>query len=995
MKTTITFLLFAMLHIVNAQTPIIITPTPLQVCDTNNDGFGSFDLNSKNAEILGSLNPNEYTVSYHLNQLGSFINTNLLSSPYVNAIQNQQTVFVRVQENSNNNNFETTTLQLIVSNEILINNNTPYYEIYENPFDGVATFDLTTRNELITTNSNFEIAYYLSQADAENLNNPIANPAAFTGNHLQTIWFRVTGNNSNCFAIGSYVLKVFDSSLEVNIPDPIFKARLLSSSETNQIARNGDNVWFAIDANDDGEIQVSEALEVTFLNLSGFVLPDNEKINSLEGINSFANLIQLECQYNLLDELNLNQLTNLNYLACSFNNLTVLNLHNFPNLEVLYCGFNPLTNLSLQLLPNLKNLDCSSTFINSLDVTPFNNLINLSCNNAQLTSLNVNGLSNLDGLNCTDNQLATINLQGLNSLFAIRVNNNALTALDVQQAPNLQSIEVNNNQLTDINIGGLEFLHTLECNNNLFTSINIENVTNNFQVLRCSENSLLETLFVKNGLDEFIWAANCPNLEYVCADESQILSILSGFAGISIDCVVNSYCTFLPGGNYNTIKGKIIFDANSNGCDASDLPQPNIKIDINDGTNQGATFSSFIGNYGFYTSDGSFTVTPNIENSNWFTISPSTATIPFVDINNNEVIQDFCITPNGFHPDLEIVIAPIFPSRPGQDAVYQIVYKNKGNQTLSQVDGITLTYDQNKIEFISATTLPTAFNLGQIKWSYTNLIPFENRSFFVTFNINTSTETNPVFAGDVLQFTTSITPTLGDETPSNNSFEYNETVVDSFITNTITCLEGPIVSPDLIGDYLHYIINFENTGTAIADNIVLRMDINEDEFEINTLQILNTSHNCYTRISGNVAEFILENAMLDTGGHGNILLKIRTKDAILPNEIINNQARIFYDYRAPISTNDAETTFAVLNNPNFVQDATIKVYPNPTSSNITINSKNHIQSIELYDVQGRLLQTQLVKELTLTIDLSNQTSGIYFVKVKTDVGVKVEKVVKK
>jgi hypothetical protein len=46
--------------------------------------------------------------------------------------------------------------------------------------------------------------------------------------------------------------------------------------------------------------------------------------------------------------------------------------------------------------------------------------------------------------------------------------------------------------------------------------------------------------------------------------------------------------------------------------------------------------------------------------------------------------QNFCITANGVHPDLEIVIAPIIPARPGFSAEYQIVYKNKGNQVMSQ-----------------------------------------------------------------------------------------------------------------------------------------------------------------------------------------------------------------------------------------------------------------------------------------------------------------------
>ncbi len=81
----------------------------------------------------------------------------------------------------------------------------------------------------------------------------------------------------------------------VNIPDANFKAKLLESSSTNQIAQNLSGSYFAIDANNDGEIQVSEALQVGELeiidpNTFTFIL-------SYTGILSFANLKSLKIDY--------------------------------------------------------------------------------------------------------------------------------------------------------------------------------------------------------------------------------------------------------------------------------------------------------------------------------------------------------------------------------------------------------------------------------------------------------------------------------------------------------------------------------------------------------------------------------------------------------------------------------------------------------------------------------------------------------------------------
>jgi len=165
--------------------------------------------------------------------------------------------------------------------------------------------------------------------------------------------------------------------------------------------------------------------------------------------------------------------------------------------------------------------------------------------------------------------------------------------------------------------------------------------------------------------------------------------------------------------------------------------------------------------------------------------------------------------------------------------------------------------------------------------------------------------------------------------------------------------------------------------------------------------LLNTSHPSYTKISGNVVEFIFENINLaegsgnpPVGGHGDVLFKIRTKEDLQNNDSVLQRAGIYFDYNFPVITNDAETTFAVLNNPIFEIDDSITMYPNPTASILNIDSDFTIESIELYDVQGRILETVLVSESATKLDISGQSKGIYFLKIKSEKGSKVEKVVK-
>ena len=633
---------------------------------------------------------------------------------------------------------------------------------------------------------------------------------------------------------------------------------------------------------------------------------------------------------------------------------------------------NNLTNIeNLNSLTNLIHLDCESNDLTTINVNPLINLTKLDCALNQLTTLDVSELPNISELYCSSNQLSTIIVNPLNNISILQCSQNEITNLDESVLTNLTFLNCSYNQLTSLDLSELTSLTELYCHNNNLTFLNLKNGSTE-----------TELLFSFNS-----------DLVFVCADENQLNDVQNKINTYGYtNCNLNSYCSFTPGGNNNLITGTMLFDADSNGCDALDMPHPNIKININDGTSQGATFTNNSGNYNFYTQAGSFDVTPNVENPTWFTFSPTTATVAFADNNNNISTQNFCITANGVHPDVEIAIAPITPARPGFDALYQIVYKNIGNQMTSGT--IDFNFNDTVLDFISATVAPNGSSVGILNWNYTDLLPFENRSIYVTLNVNSPQETPPVNIGDQLYFTTAITSSAGDEMLEDNFFGYNQTVVGSFDPNDITCIEGDVVPTSDIGEYLHYVINFENTGTAEAENIVVRTDIDATQFDVNSLQMLNTSHNAYIRQTGATIEFIFEGIYLDTGGHGNVLLKIKSLNTLQEGDVVAKQANIFFDCNFPIETNMANTTFQALNTPGFEIDESISVYPNPTNSIVTIKCNNSMQSVQLYDVQGRLLQTQIINNQTTTVDLSQQSSGIYFVKVTSENGEKVEKIVK-
>ena len=251
---------------------------------------------------------------------------------------------------------------------------------------------------------------------------------------------------------------------------------------------------------------------------------------------------------------------------------------------------------------------------------------------------------------------------------------------------------------------------------------------------------------------------------------------------------------------------------------------------------------------------------------------------------------------------------------------------------------------------------------------------------------------------DVLVFTAVMNAAAGDTSVSDTDI-LNQTVVGSYDPNDKTCLEGNTISPSMVGDYLHYLIRFQNSGTAPAENVVVRDVLNTGRFDVASLQLTSTSHPCQTRLTGNRIEFIFNGINLpaeqdnEPASHGYIAFKIKTKSNLVLGNAITNKADIFFDYNFPIATNNATTTVTALGLGEIADDS-IRFYPNPTKNFVQVSADSQILSIGLFDLQGRLLQTQIANSNMATIDITSKASGVYFVKTTTVKGIKTEKLIK-
>lgn len=775
----------------------------------------------------------------------------------------------------------------------------------------------------------------------------------------------------------SYTCQTAEDEI-IDIPDVNFKNALIEQG---------------VDTNNDNEIQISEAENRTLLAIS------NQGIKSLEGIQYFINLVTLSAFDNLISSVDLSALTKLKSLSLANNSLTSLDISLLTDLEYLYLNNNSLASLNVGTLSNLIQLDCSYNSLTSLDISNLLNLENLNSGVCNLSSIDIGSLNNLKILSLHYNELTELDITNVPNLVRLACNSNQLTSLDLSNLPNLENFNCQVNPFTELDFSALPNIKYLTCGHSYLSMLDVSNLTK-LEQLNCGNTPNLTTLIIKNSsLETNYFLFNIPNLNYICCDDfevSTINEIINNYG--YTDCEVNTYCTFKPGGKSYSIQGQYLFNEDGSSCDNAMPFKTSMKYKVENNTSNGVFISNDSGFYKNFFKEGEYTITPILENLNYFTISPSAITIN-LQTNTNTLNQNFCITPNGTHNDLEISILPINRARPGFDTNYKIVYKNKGNQTLS--GSIELDFQDNLMDFNTSNPIVDSQSTNLLTWNYNNLAPFESKEILITFNINTPLETPSVNDGDILNFSANIYPKSDDETETDNTFTLNQTVVNSFDPNDKTCLEGNTIIPDLIGEYVHYLIRCENTGTAEAINIVIKDIIDTTKFDISSIVITDSSHSMETKINDNVVEFIFENINLpydDANNDGYVAFKIKTLPTLAVGDVFENDAEIYFDYNSPIVTNKFQTKIENtlgLNKNNY--NKTLKIYPNPAYNHVIIDSKEPIESLAIYDISGRLIAMNsfLKNKITAEVSISNLLSGTYFIKVKTEQGEHVTKFLKK
>lgn len=236
-------------------TPTAISPSPLETCDMDSDGFTDFTLADKTDEILNG--DTTSTVAYFSTENDATtgdLSLALDPNSYTNVMPFNDNVWARVEN--------TTGCFVVVVVELVVNVTVAASPLNlsecDDNGDTFEVFDLTQNDSVVTGSqdpADMTITYHESQADL-NAGIPIASPMTYTNTaNPQTIYMNVENATTGCIVETSFVIEVDDCTMDADsdgVPDD--DEDLNDNGNLDDDDTDNDMIPNYLDDDDDGDL---------------------------------------------------------------------------------------------------------------------------------------------------------------------------------------------------------------------------------------------------------------------------------------------------------------------------------------------------------------------------------------------------------------------------------------------------------------------------------------------------------------------------------------------------------------------------------------------------------------------------------------------------------------------------------------------------------------------------------------------------------------------
>jgi uncharacterized repeat protein (TIGR01451 family) len=207
----------------------------------------------------------------------------------------------------------------------------------------------------------------------------------------------------------------------------------------------------------------------------------------------------------------------------------------------------------------------------------------------------------------------------------------------------------------------------------------------------------------------------------------------------------------------------------------------------------------------------------------------------------------------------------------------------------------------------------------------------------------------------------------------------------------------------LPGQEIEYLIRFQNTGTDTAFRVVIR-DTLSQWLDPASIRVGVTSHPMqFSLLENGILKFDFQNILLpdsntnEVASHGFVKFRIAQIPNIPLGTSVYNQAGIYFDFNAPVMTNQTwhtvDTGFlslavsGVYIPDNSLNMSTLHLSPNPAKGAtraiwLPSQGTHDAHQYQLFDLTGRLLEQGSLLQNTCIIRQNTWPAGLYFLELR-------------
>jgi uncharacterized repeat protein (TIGR01451 family) len=442
----------------------------------------------------------------------------------------------------------------------------------------------------------------------------------------------------------------------------------------------------------------------------------------------------------------------------------------------------------------------------------------------------------------------------------------------------------------------------------------------------------------------------------------------------------------------NQIKGNLYKDAN-NDCQLqnTETAMPQVSVIAQSGSKVYSTTTDDLGNFSMATGAGDYQISFGQLRSYWDFCTPPTVTLaPSFDTSTLN-LGAFAIVNC---PELVVSLGSNVFRRCFDNNYMNIQYQNIGTAP-AQNAYVELVLDP-QLEFLSATPAPTSQNSQVFRFDLGTLPVGASGSISVNFKVNCDAEIGELLCASAHIYPDTVCIPTASRLADN---DFCLPVVASYDPNDKTAfIDGkPEDSKIAPNEELEYLIRFQNTGNDTAFNIVIVDTLTTYLDAASVLPGVSSHPYTFELKNGHILRFSFRNILLpdsntnEVASHGFVKFRVRQNpNNILGNEI-KNSAAIYFDFNAPIITNETKLKITIPSRTNDLDNnLAVQIFPVPARDKVRVTlstAYNGPAQWRMFDATGKLMSEGLSKISTvIDIPRNGQPSGVYYCQFLLDNG---------